>query len=61
MKKKHILHYTLFIFTLFAKLEITAQCAMCRAVLDSEENIRLNYYKRLQKLKNKGNDNQITY
>ena len=30
-------------------------------VLDSEENIRLNYYKRLQKLKNKGNDNQITY
>ena len=30
-------------------------------VLDSEENIRLNYYKRLQNLKNKGNDNQITY
>ena len=30
-------------------------------VLDTEENIRLNYYKRLQKLKNKGNDNQITY
>ena len=30
-------------------------------ILDTEENIRLNYYKRLQKLKNKGNDNQITY
>ncbi len=26
-----------------------------------KKNIRLNYYKRLQKLKNKGNDNQITY
>jgi hypothetical protein len=30
-------------------------------ILDTEENIRLNYYKRLQNLKNKGNDNQITY
>ena len=30
-------------------------------VLDTEENIRLNYYKRLQNLKNKGDDNQITY
>jgi len=30
-------------------------------ILDNEENARLNYYKRLQTLKNKGNDNQITY
>ena len=30
-------------------------------ILDTEENIRLNYYKRLQKLKNEENDNQITY
>ena len=30
-------------------------------ILDTEENIRLNYYKRLQKLKNEKNDNQITY
>ena len=30
-------------------------------ILDTEENIRLNYYKRLQNLKNKGDDNQITY
>jgi len=30
-------------------------------ILDNEENARLNYYKRLQTLKNKRNDNQITY
>jgi hypothetical protein len=30
-------------------------------ILDNDENTRLNYFKRLQERKNKGNDNQITY
>ncbi len=40
MKKKH-LHIAIVFLLLFAKTNIWAQCAMCRAVLESEEGKKL--------------------